>query len=305
MHLVGAGMDKTIFYRSPEARDENKPLIKVFGKTGVGSARISGIAFIGVRDTKDTGEDYGVVLSNAMDFRIDHCYFEGFGFAAVMAGDGSQGLVDHAIFVDNFKQGIDNLGYGVAVYGNNEWDEDPEPGSAEAVFVEDNIFIGSRHAIASNAGAKYVFRYNLVQENVVACAVDAHGMGYGSAHGTRFVEIYGNTIEKPKHAWCGIGIRGGDGLIFNNTIQGYRNPILLILEWGTPAHLKTSYPAQDQIRALWVWDNEILDGPDTPQIEPEGAGFIMPNRDYFLRAMPGYTPFAYPHPAIGDSPFDR
>jgi hypothetical protein len=300
IHLVGAGADKTILYREP-GRLYSQPMLSVNGRGNASSGtQISGLALVGVRDTNDLGQDYGIILSNVPDFRVDHCYFEGFGFAAVRVEGASYGVVDHSIFVDNFKQGINNLGYGVVVYGDGHWDEEVQPVGNHATFVEDGLFVGNRHAIAANAGAYYVFRYNQVMHNVVACSVDAHGMGYGSAHGTRYIEIYNNVIEDPVYDWCGIGIRGGSGVIFGNTIKGYKNPILLILEWGTPDSLKAEYPAFDQVRDLYIWDNHISGGSSKPRVDETGKGFIEPERDYFTEAKPGYEPSVYPHPlAIG------
>jgi hypothetical protein len=134
--------------------------------------------------------------------------------------------------------------------------------------------------------------------------VDAHGMGYGSAHGKRYVEIYNNVIENPVNDDCGIGIRGGAGAIFENTIQGYKNPILLVLEWGTPETLKSEYPALDQVKELYIWDNQITGGPSEPQVDATGVGFIMLGRDYFTGHLPGYIPFTYPHPLASGGPFD-
>ena len=298
--IIGAGMENTILYRDPEAfQNQSDAMIWIFGR-GESLTQISGIAFLGVRNTDDQGEDTGVTFSNVRDLRVDHCYFEGFGLAAVRTEGRSRGVVDHSVFVDNFKKGIDNLGYGVAVYGTNEWAEDPGAGTEEAVFVEDNVFVGNRHAIASTAGAHYVFRHNLVQGSVEACAVDAHGLGYGSARGTQYVEIYDNVLEKPQYTACGIGIRGGSGVIFDNTLRGFRNPILLILEWGTPEYLKSSYPAKDQIREMWIWDNESSGGSAMPQIDKEAQGFIEAGRDFFTEPRPEYTPYTYPHPLVGD-----
>ena len=302
--LTGAGMDQTILYREP-GRSYSQPILQVQGSMNApGGTHISGLALVGVRQPDDTGEDYGLVLSSLSDFRVDHCYFEGFGFAGLRVEGTSRGVVDHSIFLDNFKPGIDNLGYGVAVYGAGRWEAEIQPGGGQATFVEDSIFIGNRHAIAANAGAHYVFRYNQVLQGVVACAVDAHGMGYGSAHGTRYVEIYHNGIEDPVYDWCGIGIRGGAGVIFENTIDGYDNPILLILEWGTPDTLKAEYPAFEQVQDFYIWDNHITGGPIEPQVDETGAGFIELGRDYFTEPMPGYLPYEYPHPLTGEGAFD-
>jgi hypothetical protein len=302
--LIGAGMDKTILYRDLE-KSYSQPILRVSGRMDApGGTKISGLALVGVRNPDDAGEDYGLVISSLSDFRVDHCYFEGFGFAGVRVEGTSRGVVDHSIFLDNFKQGIDNLGYGVVVYGKGTWDAEIQPGGEQATFVEDSIIIGNRHAIAANAGAHYVFRHNQVLQGVVACAVDAHGMGYGSSHGTRYVEIYHNVIEDPVYDWCGIGIRGGAGVIFENTINGYDNPILLILEWGTPDNLKADYPAFEQVQQLYIWDNQITGGSSAPQVDETGVGFIEAGRDFFTEPKPDYVPYEYPHPLAGEGVFD-
>jgi hypothetical protein len=303
-HLIGSGADKTILYIDPDSF-YSPSILRLSGRSGISCVtQISGLALIGVRDTNDTAEDYGLFISNVMDFRVDHSYFEGFGFAGVRVEGASSGVVDHAIFVDNYKRGIDNLGYGVTVYGENHWDAEPQPGGLQAIFVEDSLFVANRHAIAANSGVHYVFRNNQVLHGVEACGVDAHGMGFGSAHGTRYVEIYHNVIEDPVYDWCGIGIRGGAGVIFENTIRDYKNPILLILEWGTPDMYKAEYPALDQIQELYIWDNLITGGPSEPQVDETGVGFIEPGRDYFTEPLPGYVPYVYPHPLASGGPFD-
>jgi hypothetical protein len=302
--LVGAGADKTILYRDPQG-NYNAPILRVVGKADTQCiTQISGLALLGVRDAEDTGQDYGILLSNLRDFRLDHLYLEGFGFAGVRVEGSSSGVIDHAIFIDNYKHGIDNLGYGVVVYGIGTWNTASQLGDTQATFVEDSLFVANRHAVAASAGAHYIFRNNQVLHSIVACAVDAHGMGFGSAHGTQFVEIYHNKIEDPVYDECGIGIRGGSGVIFENTLQGFKNPILLILEWGTPEIYKAEYPALDQIHDLYIWDNQITGGPSEPQVDETGVGFIEAGRDFFLEPMPGYTPYEYPHPLADGGPFD-
>jgi hypothetical protein len=61
----------------------------------------------------------------------------------------SSGVLDHAIFVDNFKHGINNLGYGVTVYGENQWVPNPQTGGPQAIFVEDSLFV-NYHALLSD-----------------------------------------------------------------------------------------------------------------------------------------------------------
>jgi hypothetical protein len=300
--LVGAGADKTILYRDPESHF-SQSILRLSGKGNDSCVtQISALALIGVRDTNDTSQDYGLVISDVRDFRLDHSHFEGFGFAGVRVEGVSSGVIDHAIFLDNYKRGVDNLGYGVVVYGDGVWDVEPQPGGAQATFVEDSLFVGNRHAIAASAGAHYVFRNNQVLHSVVACGIDAHGMGYGSAHGTRYVEVYRNELSDPIDNECGIGIRGGSGVIFENIIRDYKNPILLILEWGTPDSYKAEYPALDQIQELYIWNNQIEGGTSEIQVDETGVGFIEAGRDYFTEPLSGYMPYEYPHPlAIGGS----
>lgn len=305
--LVGAGALRTILYRDPDSqRHDFEPILRVKGspRDPNQETRITGVAVIGARDDNDTVEDYGLTLTDVHHFRVDHSYFEGFGFAAVRVEGSSDGLVDSAIFLDNYKRGIGNLGYGVAVYGTGDWSESLQPGGSQATFVEDSLFIGSRHAVAANAGAHYVFRNNEVLRNVERCAIDAHGMGYGSYRGTQFVEIYRNFIADPVANRCGIGIRGGGGVIFDNTIDGYQNPILLMLESGTPDSLKREYPALDQVQDLYIWDNTSTEGQAKAQtrVDVSAVGFIEHGRDYFSEPRPGYTPHRYPHPLSAGSP---
>lgn len=295
--VMGEGPDRTILFRHP-SRWKNKggAMVEVRGDSARSGTRISGIGLVGVKNTRDKGTDIGVLLQDCVDFRVDNCYFEGIGNSAVYVRGHSRGVVDNCVFVDIFKRGINNLGYGVVVYGTDDWVDDPGLGTEKAVFVEDCELVGCRHAVASNAGAHYVFRHNRVWGNVVSTAVDAHGLAYGSERGTQCVEIYGNTIGDPVSDLRGIGIRGGSGVIFENEIRGYDQPIHLVIEWGTPARLKNTYPVQDQVQNLWIWDNLSDGNPTLPVVHEGSYEMVREGRDYFTDRKPGYVPFTYPHP---------
>lgn len=308
--VAGAGVTRTILFR-PAPRPEDTPLsfIRVAGTNAHGSSRISGIAFVNVAYAGDAAPDMGIEIEDCQDFRVDNCYFEGFGSSAVRVIGDARGVIDHCTFVENYKPAIENLGYGVGVTHDDEWDDEMKLGTAEATFVEDCTFVGCRHAVTSNAGAHYVFRYNLVMGSVISHPVDAHGPGYGSMRGTRCVEIYANTIRDPCHSPdtgevgdrptdVAVLMRGGGGVIFDNTFHGYLKPIELVLEFGAPAELRGSYPWQDQVHDLWIWDNRDEKGPRVPEVNgyDKSREYILLNRDYFTRAKPGYMPYTYPHP---------
>jgi len=308
--LVGAGAARTILYRRASlSEDTVVPLILMVGPDAPGASRVSGIAFISATFPGDVAQDAGIEIHDGIDFRIDSCYFQSFGMSGVLVTGDSRGVVDHCVFVDNYKPDIGNVGYGVAVLHDNVWDEQMNLGTAEATFIEDCIFAGCRHAITSNAGAHYVFRHNLVEEGVVSHPVDAHGPGYGSERGTRCVEIYRNTIRDPRHGPdtgevgqrptdIAILIRGGGGVIFDNIIHGYVEPIQCVLEFGTPEELRGSYPWPDQVHDLWIWDNRDEEGICVPNVNgyDKSREYIVLDRDYFSNAKADYVPFPYPHP---------
>jgi hypothetical protein len=302
--VLGSGLGQTVLCRSISGSgNASAPLFRVVGADQGISTRISGVAFVGVRSEDDAGWDRGVLVQDCTDFRVDSCYFEGFGEAAVKVTGDSRGVIDHCVFVDNYKPAIGNVGYGVSVYGTETEDDGLQLGTAEATFVEDCIIVGSRHAVASNAGAHYVFRHNLVEGNVVSTAIDAHGPGHGSQRGTFCIEVYGNTVRSPASGDdLGMLIRGGSGVIFSNTIDGYRMPIGLVLEYGMPDELRGEYPWLDQVQDLWVWDNFNGDELTLPYVQSHdrSVDYIRVGRDYFLEERPGYIPFDYPHPLTRD-----
>src|SRR5262249_22727179 len=152
------------------------------------------------------------------------------GRSGVWTSGTSSGVVDHCDFEDLYKTAIANLGYGVEVGGTNTVIEGVPFGSGRATFIEDSIFRRCRHAVASNRGARYVFRYNYVGQNQVAHAVDAHGQESGSVVGTEWADVYYNLIEDPVDSVSiryAVRIRGGKGLIWNNSFVHYNQGIEL------------------------------------------------------------------------------
>jgi Right handed beta helix region len=240
--------------------------------------------------------DGGLTLANGCkDFKVFNSKFTDFGNHGISVVGNSRGVIFNNEFIDNFRESQVGgaMGYGVVVYGDGTWPP-LELGTANAVFIEDNFFSGNRHDIASNNGSRYVFRYNTV---IVTPSVrhfpmvDAHGHA-SSPRGSRSWEIYNNTFSTnlpPKvFARSAVGIRGGDGVVFNNVITSsstVRHMIdLKALEIGP------TYPTMDQMRSGYFWDNT----PST--LLNEAPGNLVEGRDYFLYARPGYKSYTYPHP---------
>ncbi len=306
--IIGAGAEHTKLFRGAQTEiHKSGNIIHVTGGEGAADTltQIAGLNLIGETHPDSKAQDAGIRLDNVPRFRVDHCRLESFGNAAVMVRGNTSGVVDHCQTVDVFRPAINNLGYGVAVYGSGVWREDLEPGGAGAVFIEDCELIGSRHAVASNNGAWYVFRHNHIHQNAKTQAVDAHGHGYGSKVGTQYVEVYENVIEKPRQDAPAMLFRGGGGVVFNNTVRDHSSAIGLTLDYDSSIDWSAPYPIDFQVRDFWVWDNTLNGEPVEPFVPSRSAGHIQLGRDYHTEPKPGYTPYTYPHPLASGGPFDE
>jgi hypothetical protein len=320
--LMGAGKDKTILYRPagvlPPGYDGRDAPDMISAFTLTEPFRISGITLIGHAD-HDQALDVGIRIRDSQDFRVDNCRIEGFGNAGVLVYDYfgssepsetnpfSRGVIDHCEIIDCFKPVVDNWGYGVAVYHGNRINSSAQPGGQEAIFIEDCLITGARHATASAQAARYVIRHSIVR-NIKNNhhAIDAHGPFLGV--GSQWTAVYDNLIEKPNYESieyhnAAIILRGGEGVIFNNTIgEGYgtQSAINLQLEGGETG----PYPIPGQIQNLWVWSNTLEGSPVEPYVREgfyDSELYIQEGRDYFLEPKPGYIPYPYPHPLVSET----
>ncbi len=316
---------------------------------------ISDIYFKGKNPSVRSGDGGSIAADNAIridnfkDFVITNCRFEHFGAAAVRIkhkDNLASGLIFNNEFIHNYKKNLD-LGYGVSVYGNNnQWIDDPQFGSENFIFIEDNYFVGHRHSIAGGGAGRYVFRHNVAADNLFGHAIDAHearggtisqSTGYFS---TRAYEVYENSVYNTKFkdgtlfidgstqepynrlVRVAIGIRGGEGLVYNNKIEGYRFGIELFVIPHFPGD--DEYPISYQIGYqsgkklgprhsgnqlpegggdLFIWANTFIPfRASDPGFTPFYTGYERPDRllkdrDYHLATeKPGYTPYTYPHP---------
>lgn len=362
--IKGAGLGKTVLYRSESAsdeslsNDENWRGIFRFNINSTASSKIvvSDITFKSKKpslvdgDGLSLAEDIGVEMVRCVDFVITRCRFENFGNGAVSIyhdDDLASGLIFKNEFVHNCKgYNALGLGYGVVIYGvDKKWVDDPKFGSSNFIFVEDNLFDYHRHSIAAGGCALYVFRYNTVRNNVAgntAHAIDAHEArleGVENYYSSRAIEVYNNVIVNTTFldgttncsngtpivagkspTWlteCAIRTRGGEALIHDNKIEGYRFGVGLI----TPKLSSTkSYPnfyQQGYLSALkyganhtgidgdkgsgdvFVW-NDVYKAYSTSSqcvyFYNYSTDYIVADRDYHLFAKPSYTPYTYPHP---------
>ncbi|HEY4080277.1 MAG TPA: hypothetical protein VGM81_06245 [Burkholderiaceae bacterium] len=335
IHLQGAGADKTQIIRTAYA--EGKFLIKFDClNEGYRKPELSDMKLTGLGDGRF--EDYGVGLINGcMDFKIYNSTFEKFTFAAIKIADApSISRQRGAIFNNRFLNNYNPLpgypgqgrGYGVIVYGGGTWPDvhSGEPVKAgpnspdvnpDGIYVEDNYFYGSRHNIASNDGSVYIFRYNTMTGLANAqdyWMVDAHGLTPTVTHSSRAYEIYknnfitdvGNTSQR-----SAITLRGGEGLVFSNTVPDTVNRVVeLYYEDKNEKADADGYvctqaaePYHDKINSLYIWNNST--NPNTPltidgiynncPLNAAGKPVIALNTDYFKYPKVSYLPYRYPH----------
>jgi Pectate lyase superfamily protein len=276
--LRGAGADQTIFFRQTDGTTTS--MVQAQQVQGI---QISGIRFEGVTASESNGRELGVLLEDVANFRIDHCYFTRTGFAGVRTNGSSHGVVDHCTFSAPYKSTVGTDGYGVAVFGTDRL-EGLSFGSEQATFIEDSVFERCRHAVSSNNGARYVFRYNQVSQNQIAHAIDTHGTEFGSLVGTEWAEIYQNLVGTPIFDAYAVRLRGGAGVIWNNTFSHYRQAVQLTEDTSQPTG------------PVYIWNNS-LDPPTIPLVRSRGT-MGMPT--YSLVSPDNYVPYPYPHPLVTD-----
>ena len=279
----------------------------------VDDVEISGIRFIG--EGSETYLDSALWMGRGpRDFKIHDCIFEDFGEAGIMI-DGRElpgyssiripsGVIYNCTFTDNFRAGY---GYGVQIVGDNQWETPLTLGTSLAVFIEDCTFSGNKHAVTSEMNSKVVFRYNVLTDpNAASLAyTDCHGNPGGGVRGSRSYEFYENTISHSSgYSYPAIRIRGGDGVIFNNTMTNFDATVIYFANEVCANNGGSGYPKDDQTRDAYIWGNTNdavpVDAVPSPCTE-NGGEIILEDRDIFNEEKGGYEPYTYPHPLQGES----
>lgn len=294
IYLHGAGKDVTKISRVGTVSNNN--YLIAFDCSNGKVAMLSDMTLIG--NYNPSIQDNGLgLMQGCVDFKVFNSKFTHFIFSGLYVGSSERqrGAIYKNDFIDNYRTEVHNLGYGIVVYGGGTWPA-LELGSQNAVFAEDNYFSGNRHNIASNNGSRYVFRHNVVIANDTDkdfAQTDAHGKS-SSPRGSRSWEIYNNTYSANLTSGrerTSIGIRGGDGVAFNNTMtSNIAYPIELQVEGFSCG----AYPGPDQIRSAYFWNNTTNGLPYG--ILNDCTSSLQLGRDYFVTARPGYVPYTYPHP---------
>ena len=208
--LRGAGIDVTSITSTPGA-----VAIRIGDQAVGGNSRVTGFTLTG-----------GYIIADGDGWRVDHVKLVGTTVGGLAEGvfawglrpntpGGPTGLIDNVTFMDTR----------VVVFGypdnpeksSSTWSSPLGLGDANAVYVENSTFNfnGQPNVIDCNYGGRFVFRNNTVNNS----SIDAHSV-QGWNRGCRRWEVYNNTIRLVGGYFTPMFIRGGTGVIFNNTITG-------------------------------------------------------------------------------------
>ncbi|NIR50642.1 hypothetical protein GWO43_26085 [candidate division KSB1 bacterium] len=336
--VQGAGIDQTIITDATGSAWNEVPIF--ISGTESKPFRITGFTFTG----QDGSNGIIMIRGNSKNWRIDDCKFEISSGIEIGWYSWTYGVIDHCIFTGNKTFSC------ILVHADDstDWARPLSLGGEKAVYVEDCTFDFKtvnewNVAIDASFGGRFVFRHN----KLTNITIGTHDVCNNPGRGVHSYEIYENSFTMDgQSAYRGINLRGGTGVIYNNTFTtvnggNFTNPIMVTnyrscseivqdqcerFGWDTcdgnsqlDGNLdSTGYPCLDQIgrtsdidgdgiqdsAPLYEWNN-ALDGSDTDiKIHTfdncdnsSVRDHIKENRDYYNdKPMPGYTPYAYPHP---------
>ncbi len=115
---------------------------------------------------------------------------------------------------------------GVGQFGDNSWASPDTLGTAQAMYIENNVFNSGTASEGdfgydSAGGGRFVCRFNTFSDVATeATSCGGHGTSSGGRpRGMRHMEAYGNTFTCSSSAGCygPLGFNSGTGYVFNNT----------------------------------------------------------------------------------------
>jgi hypothetical protein len=143
------------------------------------------------------------------------------------------GVLDHNTVGDvaSTCNGIDfanvnhSIWQGVGVYGDNSWFSPNTFGSAQAVYLENNVFhyafgtdTDGSDSYGHVGGGRLVCRFNTFNDMPTVSACGGHGTETtGRPRGLRQAEFYENAVNSTNTSAVGLGMRSGVAISWGNT----------------------------------------------------------------------------------------
>jgi hypothetical protein len=266
--LQGSGVGNTMIQDSVPSGANPQPLI-IWNLVANQTSRMTGIEFDpGTRTAITSG---GVVVVSGLNtdsrrMRIDHCMFNKLNGSAIWSYT-VLGVYDHNTILIQ-----DGLTVGAAFVKDGDWNGNQNGDGAWAVanqfgtdqflFFEDNTitYLGVNHVtlVDAQAGARYVFRHNTITRG----DLDGHGTESGQRErSTRAVEVYNNTFQGSNTLATITYMRGGVGLIHDNTITGYTANAEFALLNNRDRDPYSPWDNADGADGTNRWDVNVAGGP--------------------------------------------
>jgi hypothetical protein len=229
--IEGAGTNLTVL-TDEENRAVSSQMINLNPVAGYFS-EVCNIQFCG--GVTNTSENYWGTIAVAgvtgSEWRIDHNVFNQLYAKNICTTGNAFSLIDHNTFYERNISIEDNSYMPNDQFGDQSWSSPPTYGieSSNVLYVENNYFtntegyVGSVGATDGEGGGRIVFRYNIVIND----CFNNHGTESGGRlRSERSFEIYDNTFTCPPGSslyqiYAACMIRGGSGVIYSNTINGY------------------------------------------------------------------------------------
>jgi hypothetical protein len=292
--LQGAGIGQTIIQ---EDMATDAPMLIIDTTLGK-SYRLTGIEFRdGSNRTKKFGKGCVVFNGTTKTFRFDHCKFDGIKNTFTSFRNAVCGVVDHNVFISNTAVThivIYHDTWDGKTFGDGSWATPIDWGGPNAIYIEDNEFSSDPPnyygLLDEYGGARFVFRHNRVTNLCVA----SHGTGSsGRYRGVRHWEIYNNTFTaNPATLNNAIHMRGGTGVVFNNTTTGFDKFVTLhTYRYHTAFRMWSGSDGTSE----WDLNDPKLYASGTAGpgsgIGPEGAGgtLVVPGAGWSPNQWVGYT----------------
>jgi len=236
---VGAGTANTTLNQTSSSA--------FFAFTGLTQGQTAKVELLNM-GTSDTGTNaVGAVTfsgtcnsSGCPNIRVDNINFTANQWEAALLGgfvttDDVFGVIDHNTATEsvNASPPLTDINFdawqGVGHYGDNSFAAADTFGTAQALYIENNLLSGvrgSEDVVSSDSGqggSRYVCRFNTVTQISGTGLCSAHGTGWiGRERGQRQVEVYYNTADC---SWSLVscnaldGLNSGTGYYFSNTIN--------------------------------------------------------------------------------------
>jgi hypothetical protein len=201
--------------------------------------------------------------SGCAQVRVDNINYTAGTWEAALAGSGMVtvgnvfGVVDHNTANEAtaasppLVQVNYNSWQGVGDYGDNSFASADTFGTAQSMFIENNMLIGVRGSEndvpppgLNAGGARYVCRFNTVVDMSGTGLCSAHGTAWsGRPRGQRQVEVYYNTVGIGAAGCDAIdGLNAGVGYYFSNSVSAPGGGCNEFVGLDIPTFIKTAAP---------------------------------------------------------------